>query len=155
MRIPQQVAKHASSVTVSFDPSTWSVRLYNAVAKHIRGGLIAGNGSAAQIAVAYRQSVGAPTVYTYGYGGVWWANMPKEHDLWEQLTALVTTVQLRGETRNRYWMDRMDGVLAVVAERPQKGGVYYGAKEDVAAIVRPTLPEVEMPTGVFTIKYVP
>jgi hypothetical protein len=155
MRIPQQVAKHASSVTVSFDPSTWSVRLHNAVAKYIRGGLIVGNGSAAQIAVAYRQSIGAPTVYTYGYGGVWWANMPKEHDLWEQLTALVTTVRLRGETRNPYWMDRVDGVQAVISARQPSGGVYYGAKEDVAAVIRPTLPEVEMPTGVFTIKYVP
>jgi hypothetical protein len=153
MRIPQQIAKHASDVTVSFDPSTWSVRLHNAVAKNLRGGLIVGNGSAAQIAAAYRQSIGAPTVYTYGYGGVWWANIPKEHDLWDQLTDLVTTVQLRGETRNRYWMDRMDGVLVVIAERRSSGGVYYGDKEDVAAAIRPTLPEIAMPTGVFTIKY--
>jgi hypothetical protein len=153
MRIPQQVAKHASDVAVSFDPNTWSVRLYNAVAKNIRGGLISGNGSAAQIAVAYRQSVGAPTAYTYGYGGVWWANMPEDCDLWEQLSDLVTTAQLRGKTGNHYWMDRVEGVQAVIAERSQKGGVYYGYREDVAAIIRPTLPEVEMPTGVFTLSY--
>jgi hypothetical protein len=153
MRIPQQIAKHAVNVTVSLDPSTWSVRLHNAVAKNIRGGLIVGNGSAAQIAVAYRRSVGAPTAYTYGYGGVWWDNMPKDYDLWEQLTDLVTTVQLRGETRNRYWMDRMDGVLAVIAERQPKGGVYYGGREDVVELLHPTLPEVEMPTGAFTLSY--
>jgi hypothetical protein len=50
-------------------------------------------------------------------------------------------------------MDRMDGVLVVIAERRSSGGVYYGDKEDVAAAIRPTLPEIAMPTGVFTIKY--
>jgi hypothetical protein len=79
--------------------------------------------------------------------------MPKDYDLWDQLTDLVTTVQLRGETRNRYWMDRMDGVQAVIAERQPKGGVYYGAKEDVVEMLHPTLPEIAMPDGVFTLSY--
>jgi hypothetical protein len=79
--------------------------------------------------------------------------MPKDCDLWEQLSDLITTTQLRGKTGIHYWMDRVEGVQAVVDGRPPRGGIYYGSKEDVAAIVCPTLPEVEMPTGVFTLSY--
>ena len=153
MRIPQQVAKHASDVTVSLDPRTWSARLHNAVAKNIRGGLIRGNGSAAQIAVAYRQGIGAPWVRTHSYGDIWWGNMPKDCDFWDVLTDLIITEQLRSPPGSWHPMDRL---AKLIADRPQTGGIYYGGqKEDIAIVIRPTLPEVEMPTGVFTIKYEP